>query len=112
MTVADVAAMLRRSERTIRTLIADGKLPAQRVGRAYRILRSDVDRLVANELVASSPPPPDISPLPESLREQLFSPREVADLLDETEGNGQAMVGLRGTRGVQRRGWRVDRAPR
>jgi excisionase family DNA binding protein len=85
MTVADAAAMLRRSERTIRRLIADGRLPAQRAGRAYRIRRSDVDRLIADELVASSAPPPDISPLPASLREQLFSPREVADLLNQTD---------------------------
>lgn len=85
MTVADVAASLRRSQPTIRRLIADGKLPARRVGRAYRVRQSDVARLVADELVASSPPPPDITPLPASLCEQLLSPREVADLLDETE---------------------------
>jgi excisionase family DNA binding protein len=46
MTVAEVADDVRLSDRGVRKLIADGHLPAHKVGkRALRIRRADVDAL-------------------------------------------------------------------
>lgn len=45
MTVRDVAVDTRLSERGIRQMIAEGRLPAYKVGRSLRIRRVDVDGL-------------------------------------------------------------------
>jgi excisionase family DNA binding protein len=44
--VAEVAALLKLNQQTVRNWIDQGSLPAVRVGRRVRILRSDFDRLV------------------------------------------------------------------
>ena len=47
LTVAEAAARLRVTTRFIRLLIADGRLPAMRLGqRAIRLRRDDVDHLL------------------------------------------------------------------
>lgn len=46
LTVAEVAEMLKLNPQTVRNWIDQGSLPAVRVGRRVRILRSDFDRLV------------------------------------------------------------------
>ena len=46
LTVAEVAEMLKLNSQTVRNWIDQGSLPAVRVGRRVRILRSDFDRLV------------------------------------------------------------------
>lgn len=46
LTVAEVAATLRLNQQTIRNWIDAGTLPAVRVGRRVRVLRSDLQRLV------------------------------------------------------------------
>jgi excisionase family DNA binding protein len=46
MTVAEVAAVLKLNQQTVRNWIDQGKLPALRVGRRVRIKRSDFERLV------------------------------------------------------------------
>jgi excisionase family DNA binding protein len=46
LTVAEVAEMLKLNQQTVRNWIDQGSLPAVRVGRRVRILRSDFDRLV------------------------------------------------------------------
>ena len=47
LTVAEAAARLRVTTRFIRLLIADGELPAMRLGRrAIRLRRDDVDHLL------------------------------------------------------------------
>lgn len=46
LTVAEVAAILRLNQQSIRNWIDDGKLPALRVGRRVRVLRSDLQRLI------------------------------------------------------------------
>jgi excisionase family DNA binding protein len=46
MTVAEVAAILKLNQQTVRNWIDAGKLPALRVGRRVRIRRSDFDRLL------------------------------------------------------------------
>lgn len=45
MTVAEVAAEWRVHECTVIGLIKDGTLPAHKLGRVYRIRRSDLDAL-------------------------------------------------------------------
>lgn len=46
LTVAEVAEALKLNPQTVRNWIDQGSLPAVRVGRRVRILRSDFDRLV------------------------------------------------------------------
>lgn len=46
LTVAEVADILKLNQQTVRNWIDQGSLPAVRVGRRVRILRSDFDRLV------------------------------------------------------------------
>jgi excisionase family DNA binding protein len=46
MTVAEVAAILKLNQQTVRNWIDQGVLPALHVGRRVRIKRSDFDRLL------------------------------------------------------------------
>lgn len=46
MTVAEVVALLKLNQQTIRNWIDSGTLPALRVGRRVRVLRSDLDELI------------------------------------------------------------------
>jgi excisionase family DNA binding protein len=48
LTVPEVAALLRLSPRSVRRLIADGRLPVVRLGHAIRIRPQDVEALVAS----------------------------------------------------------------
>jgi excisionase family DNA binding protein len=47
VTVADAAGLLNVDRRKVYRLIRSGHLPAERIGRAFRIKRSDVDVLAA-----------------------------------------------------------------
>ncbi len=47
LTVAEVAALLRLNQQTVRNWIDQGSLPALRVGRRVRIKQSDLDRLLS-----------------------------------------------------------------
>ena len=46
LTVAEVAAMLKLNQQTVRNWIDQGSLPALRVGRRVRIRRSDLERVL------------------------------------------------------------------
>lgn len=46
LTVAEVAALLKLNQQTVRNWIDQGSLPALRVGRRVRIRRSDLDELL------------------------------------------------------------------
>ncbi len=46
MTVAEVAALLKLNQQTIRNWIDGGTLPAVRIGRRVRVLRSDLEHLI------------------------------------------------------------------
>lgn len=48
LTVAEVAALLKLNQQTVRNWIDQGSLPALRVGRRVRIRRSDLDRLLTD----------------------------------------------------------------
>lgn len=45
LTVEEVAKLLRVTDRTIRYMIRKGELPAAKVGKEYRILQAEVDKL-------------------------------------------------------------------
>jgi excisionase family DNA binding protein len=61
MTVADVAALLKLNQQTIRNWIDAGKLPHLRVGeRRVRVYRSDLDRFLAGAATVVAEPPPSI----------------------------------------------------
>jgi excisionase family DNA binding protein len=49
MTVTEVAQVLRMSSQAIRDMIKRGEINAVRVGRQYRIPRSEVERITAIE---------------------------------------------------------------
>jgi excisionase family DNA binding protein len=48
LTVAEVAGVLKLNQQTVRNWIDRGELPALRVGRRVRILRTDFDALLEN----------------------------------------------------------------
>ena len=52
LTVAEVAAMLKLNQQTVRNWIDQGSLPALRVGRRVRIKRSDFERVLAESYTA------------------------------------------------------------
>lgn len=58
MTLTEAAAYLRASEQDVLDLIDDGKLPAARVGGAYRIARRAIDDYLAESGLSSSGGPP------------------------------------------------------
>lgn len=53
LTVNEVANALRVDTRTVRLLIKQGKLPAVKVGKAWRIRQSDIDTLLAGKELPS-----------------------------------------------------------
>ena len=57
LTVADVAGILKLNQQTVRNWIDRGELPALRVGRRVRILRSDFDALLEKGGSGAKPPP-------------------------------------------------------
>jgi excisionase family DNA binding protein len=57
LTVAEVAAMLKLNQQTVRNWIDQGTLSALRVGRRVRIRRADLDRLLGQDYHAASPAP-------------------------------------------------------
>ncbi len=49
LTVAEVANYLRLAERTIRDMIDRGDLAAIKIGKAYRIKRTDLEKFIADK---------------------------------------------------------------
>lgn len=56
LTVAEVADMLRVSDMTVYRLIRSGELPAVRVGRNYRVGRSDLEAYLEQQVVEPDVP--------------------------------------------------------
>jgi excisionase family DNA binding protein len=56
LTVAEVAGMLKLNQQTVRNWIDQGSLPALRVGRRVRILRSDLEHLLEEGYTAGGGP--------------------------------------------------------
>lgn len=55
LTTRQVAKLLQVSERTVRAMVADGRLPAVKLGSATRIPRGDVEALAAGPPTTASP---------------------------------------------------------
>jgi excisionase family DNA binding protein len=62
LTVADVAALLKLNQQTVRNWIDQGSLPALKVGRRVRIRRSDFERVLAESSLGAPAGRPDIGP--------------------------------------------------
>lgn len=58
LTVAEVAAILKLNEQTVRNWIDAGTLPALRVGRRVRIKREDLNAIVEAGATGSAAPQP------------------------------------------------------
>jgi excisionase family DNA binding protein len=56
LTVAEVAETLKLNQQTVRNWIDQGSLPALRVGRRVRILRSDFERMLEEGYTATGGP--------------------------------------------------------
>lgn len=53
LTIAEVAKILRFSQRTVRRLIQSGRLSAVKLGRCYRFTRHDVTEFVRSSLTTN-----------------------------------------------------------
>jgi excisionase family DNA binding protein len=62
LTVAEVAALLKLNQQTVRNWIDQGSLPALKVGRRVRIRRSDFERLLADSSLGAPSAEPDTGP--------------------------------------------------
>jgi excisionase family DNA binding protein len=63
LTVAEVAALLKLNQQTVRNWIDQGSLPALRVGRRVRIRRSDLERVLEQGSTATgATTQPKVSP--------------------------------------------------
>ncbi|SDU69359.1 DNA binding domain-containing protein, excisionase family [Jiangella alkaliphila] len=58
----DVAELLGLHVRTVRGYVRDGRLPAVRIGKQYRIAAEDVDALTGGRTAAARPEPAATSP--------------------------------------------------
>jgi excisionase family DNA binding protein len=47
LTIKDICSELRLSHETVRKWILTGRLPSTKVGRQYRVRRTDLDRMLA-----------------------------------------------------------------
>jgi excisionase family DNA binding protein len=58
MTVAEIAAVLKLNQQTIRNWIDQGRLPAVRIGRRVRVKRIDFQQLLASAAGSTTSTPP------------------------------------------------------
>jgi excisionase family DNA binding protein len=61
LTVAEIAAILKLNQQTVRNWIDQGSLPAFRVGRRVRIRRADFDALVNAGTTGNPPSEPTLT---------------------------------------------------
>lgn len=61
MTVAEIAAILKLNQQTVRNWIDAGKLPALHIGRRVRVRRADFDALVDRGRTSEPPAPAERS---------------------------------------------------
>lgn len=86
MTVDQVAGYLQLNRLTVYRYVREGKIPAAKIGKVYRILRADVDRFLESRKVTSRPMPAptraevgDEAPRAEPIRvRDVKSPNEIA----------------------------------
>ena len=73
MTVAEIAAILKLNQQTIRNWIDEGKLPALHIGRRVRVRRADFDALIEG----SSSGPKHSRPASESIWDGVIGQPQV-----------------------------------
>ncbi len=49
MTLNDIAKYLKLSLPTIRNMVSDQKIPAHKIGRQWRFMRSEIDKWIINQ---------------------------------------------------------------
>ena len=66
MTVDQVAAYLQLNRLTVYRYVREGKIPAAKIGKVYRVLREDVDRFLETRMVLAqgTPARPEAAPAP------------------------------------------------
>ena len=84
MTVAEVAAILKLNQQTVRNWIDKGSLPAVRIGRRVRIKRSDFDRVLEESYSGRRPAPPAFGRA--TFRPPRASRRSAADVPETRSG--------------------------
>ncbi|MDR7455096.1 MAG: helix-turn-helix domain-containing protein [Armatimonadota bacterium] len=83
LTVEQVAAYLQLNRLTVYRYIREGRIPASRLGKLYRVLKSDVDRFLESQRVGggaesrSRPAAPPPGERVRSIRPRVASEREV-----------------------------------
>lgn len=86
MTVDQVAAYLQLNRLTVYRYVREGKIPAARIGKVYRILRADVDRFLESHKVAVK----DVRPRPQA---SLPRPRVKSVWVREVKAPQEIAVG-------------------
>jgi excisionase family DNA binding protein len=83
----EVADMLGLHVRTVRNYVRDGRLPAVRIGKQYRIAPEDVDELTGGR---TTPPPAPAPPVP--LRVEVTAVVQVEGIDEQTMTRLSALV--------------------
>jgi excisionase family DNA binding protein len=72
MTVAEIAAILKLNQQTVRNWIAQGSLPAVHVGRRVRVRRSDFEALLENSQTVPRHSSAETAPTDELVRTSIW----------------------------------------
>ncbi len=86
MTVDQVAAYLQLNRLTVYRYVREGKIPAARIGKVYRVLRADVDRFLENMKVPAKT-------IPSAPRESLPETRVKSVWVRDIKSPGEIYVG-------------------
>ena len=90
MTVDQVAAYLQLNRLTVYRYVREGKIPAAKIGKVYRILRADVDRFLESHKVTVAVAVKDVRPLPQA---SLPRPRVKSVWVRDIKPPGEIYVG-------------------
>jgi PTS system nitrogen regulatory IIA component len=99
--IKDVAELLRVSEKTIRKLVADGKIPAYRLNQQYRFSQIEIENWMMSckldskeEQIYPALESPEESPIPKTGTQQfsLFRALYKGDVLIDVEGDTKKEV--------------------
>jgi excisionase family DNA binding protein len=74
LTVAEIAAVLKVNQQTVRNWIDQGRLPALRIGRRVRVRRSDLEQLLNASYAGAHPADPAPSTTAQAFWERRSAP--------------------------------------